>query len=115
MATRKPPRDKGASAGRYSGSDQQDIPDYGHADHKQGRAGREHPEQARRPWRGRPHDREGQYGYRRDAGAHGQKVDGDASPKPQGENENDRAASASQQGDADRWAAVRPVWKGRAR
>ena len=112
MATRKPPRDKSASAGRYSGSDQQDVPDYGHADHKQGRAGKRHREQARRPWRGRPHEREGQYGYRRDEGAHGPKVDGDSSPKPQGEDEDRRPGRTQQEVGPDRWAAARPVWKG---
>jgi hypothetical protein len=109
MPTKKPPHDKNASAGRYSGSDQQDVPDYGHAGHKQGRAGKAHPEQARRPWQGRPQDREGQYGYRRDQGAHGRKVDGESATS---EAKGEGRYSGSQRQDTDRWADVRPVWKG---
>ncbi len=80
-----PPRKKDDSAGRYSGSDQQNVPEYGHGNHKQGRAGEGTTDQARKPWRGPPHRREGEYGYRRDEGAHGRKVDGDSPSKPQGE------------------------------
>jgi len=112
MPTKKPRHDKDASAGRYSGSDQQDVPDYGHADHKQGRAGKAHPEQARRPWHGPPHEREGQYGYRHDQGAHGRKVDGESSPTSRSKDEKDERRSRQQREDADRWADVRPVWKG---
>jgi hypothetical protein len=109
MPTKKPRHDKDASAGRYSGSDQQDVPDYGHADHKQGRAGKAHPEQARRPWHGPPHDREGQYGYRRDQGAHGRKVDGESPPASHSKGER---PPRRQRAESDRWADVRPVWKG---
>jgi hypothetical protein len=111
MATKKPPCDRDSSVGRYSGSDQQHVPDYGHAGHKQGRAGKEHPEPMRRPWRGRPHDREGQYGYRHDEGAHGRKVDGASPPTQQKKDEERRAASEQQREGGDRWAAVRPTWR----
>jgi hypothetical protein len=43
MPAKRRPQGKDGQSGRYSGSDQQDVPDYGHADHKQGRAGQRHP------------------------------------------------------------------------
>jgi hypothetical protein len=101
-------QDIGRSAGRYSASDQQDVPDYRHGDHKQGRAGEGKSEQARRPWRGRPYDREGQYGYRRDGGADGRKVDGVSQPPSQEEKDRPEAAGRRE----DRWADVRPTWRG---
>jgi hypothetical protein len=96
------------SAGRYSASDQQDVPDYRHGDHKQGRAGEGEAEQACRPWRGRPYDREGQYGYRRDLGPDGRKVDGVSLPPSLEEKEQSDAAPRGE----DRWVDVRPTWKG---
>jgi hypothetical protein len=95
------------SAGRYSASDQQDVPDYRHGNHQQGRAGQGEPEQACRPWRGRPYDRQGQYGYRRDQGSDGRKVDGVSLPPSL--DEQGRPETARRE---DRWADVRPTWRG---
>ncbi|SJZ83665.1 hypothetical protein SAMN02745126_02498 [Enhydrobacter aerosaccus] len=78
----RPPRKKEEAAGRYSGTDQQSVPEYGHGNHKQGQAAAEAPDQEGKPWQGPPHRREGEYGYRRDEGAHGREVDGDIPRKP---------------------------------
>lgn len=82
--TAAPPRRKSDAAGRYSGSDQQNVPDFGHADHEQGTAAGKTSRPEGKPWRGPPHQAEGQYGYRRDEGTHSIQVDGDVprAPKP---------------------------------
>ncbi len=73
------------SSGRYSATDQQEVPEYAHGDHKQGTAAPEAPGKAGKPWHGQTDQREGregQYGFRRDEGAQGAKVDGDTAPPP---------------------------------
>lgn len=77
-----PPQKKEESAGRYSATDQQGVPDYGHSNHEQGEAGKGASKQEAKPWRGRPHQGEGKYGYRRDEGGSDNQVDGDIPRKP---------------------------------
>lgn len=89
--TKRRSHNQDQSAGRYSGSDQQNVPDYGYADHEQSQAGKGHADQARRPWQDRPKDREGQYGYRRDEGAHGRKVDGESRSRKSSANQSRRS------------------------
>jgi hypothetical protein len=78
MTKANPPDSKSDSAGRYSGTEQQDVPEYRHGSHRHGKAGRESGDSSRKPWHGPPESREGHYGYRHDEGAHGRPVDGDA-------------------------------------
>jgi hypothetical protein len=81
MRKAHPPSAKSDSAGRYSATEQQDVPEYRHGSHRHGKAGRESGDSGRKPWRGPPESREGHYGYRRDEGARGRMVDGDTAKK----------------------------------
>ncbi len=60
------------SSGRYSASDQAEMPDQAEAERGKSIAG-----QPREPWHGHPKPGEGDHGYRRDQGAGGKPVDGD--------------------------------------
>lgn len=81
MKKAHPPENKSDSAGRYSATEQQDVPEFRHGSHRHGTAGRKSADSGRKPWKGPPQSREGHYGYRRDEGAHGRVVDGDTAKK----------------------------------